>query len=158
MVKRRGKPRKAAKKPAEMGRDGGEETPRFRGQIKAALRLPWIHVAAARGYEPICYAACMRLAGPKRRKNRPTRRRKITPLSKSATAQGSEHGSTAGKQQETQGQKEIGISKNTRARTHRAAAAAAVASEEEKRRAADRQVSEYIGVELGARFCGGMNN
>jgi hypothetical protein len=100
----------------------------------------------------------MRLAGPKRRKNRPTRRRKITPLSKSATAQGSEHGSTAGKQQETQGQKEIGISKNTRARTHRAAAAAAVASEEEKRRAADRQVSEYIGVELGARFCGGMNN
>lgn len=47
------------------------------------------------------------------------------------------------KPQETQGQKEIGISKNTRARTHRAAAAAAaVASEEEKRRASDRQVSE----------------
>jgi hypothetical protein len=44
------------------------------------------------------------------------------------------------KPQETQGQ-EIGISKNTRARTERAAAAAA-ASEEEKRRASDRQVSE----------------
>jgi hypothetical protein len=53
-----------------MGGDGGEETPRFRGQINAALGLPWIR-----------YAACMRLAGPKRRKNRPTRRRKITPLS-----------------------------------------------------------------------------